>query len=111
MLNIHGVNMSKARYGGVEEQESFNCDICDKTYKYKKGLNAHMRMEHEGTSGIIKTFKCDLCTSVFKEHKNLNAHKRLKHSDLATEFPCTTCGKKFNQKKNLKRHEYTHQPT
>ena len=105
MLNIHGFNMSKASYGDFEDQESFDCDICDNTFKYKKGLNAHMRMVHEGTSGIQKSFKCDLCISVYRELKNLNAHKRLKHSDSAIEFPCTTCGKTFSQKKNLKRYE------
>ena len=109
MLNIHGINMYKAMYGNFECQDRFDCDMCDATFKYKKGLNAHVRLKHENTSGKPSSYTCDICPSVFKELKTLTSHKKLKHSESQEDFPCQICGKTFNQKKNLKRHEKTHE--
>ena len=110
MLNIHGSNMSKERYGNLEGQERLKCDACGSTFKYKKGLNEHIRVKHETTSepSTSKIFKCNQCSSVFTMQKNLTAHEKLKHSGVLDEFKCATCGKIFNQKKNLTRHEINH---
>jgi predicted RNA-binding Zn-ribbon protein involved in translation (DUF1610 family) len=107
LLNIHGVNMSKAMLGNEEEFENHECSECEAKYKYRKDLNAHVRLKHENRTNV-KSFDCDQCPSKFKEKKTLTAHMKMKHSKKAAEFPCPTCGKVFNQKNNMKRHQKTH---
>ena len=81
--------------------------MCNASFKYKKGLNEHIRLKHEGTSGA-QTFKCDVCSLTYNQAKNLKAHKNLKHSSKPAEFACQVCGKIFNQKNNKKKPEKTH---
>ena len=107
MLHLHGVNMSKAMLGNAEEYGNHNCDECEAKYRYKKDLNAHIRLKHE-QRGTVKSFDCDQCPAKFKQKKSLNAHKKTKHSNSVAEFPCPDCGKIFNQKNNMKRHQQTH---
>ena len=45
--------------GNLDNEESFPCDIYGASFKYKKGLNEHIRVKHEGPSGA-QTFKCVL---------------------------------------------------
>ena len=40
----HGFNMSKAMYGNCEDEEEFKCEMCDLSFKYKKGLNEHRHL-------------------------------------------------------------------
>ena len=108
VLNVHGLNMSKAMHGNFEDQEEFKCSLCDSSYRYKKGLSAHMRLKHEQSTGNDETFKCNECASRYQQKKSLDEHKRLKHSDTKLEFPCPECGKVFNQKNNMNRHQKIH---
>ena len=107
ILNVHGVDTSKAMLGNEEEFEEHKCSVCDARFKYKKDLNSHVKLKHDKESKA-KKFQCDQCTSIFPEKKSLNAHKKMKHADKAIEFSCPICGKTFNQKNNMKRHQQTH---
>ena len=78
VLKLHGVNMSKAMFENFDEDETFSCDMCDAMFKYKKGLNEHIRLKHEGTSGT-QSFKCEICSLTYNQEKNQRAHKNLKH--------------------------------
>ena len=75
MLHIHGFNMSKESYGNLEGQERFECRICDSTFKYKKGLNEHMRLVHEATVAHQHQ-KCTNVTIVllFSQCKKISIH-------------------------------------
>ena len=42
------------------DAKSFQCTMCDRTYKRNKALTAHMKAVHLGTK-----FPCDECTSAF----------------------------------------------
>ena len=86
------------------------CQICNSTFKYKKGLNEHVWLIHEAFEGssTSKTYECDQCSTSFTMLKNLRAHKKLKHSGSCDEFQCKSCDSKFKQKKNLTRHEKMH---
>ena len=110
MINIHGYK-SKESFGNIEKKERFQCSLCSSTFKYKKGLNEHIKLVHErrrnGPSSS-KTFKCDECDSAFTMDKNLQAHKKVQHSTSPKEFKCTNCGRVFNKKSNLTRHEIIH---
>ena len=104
--HAHGFNMSKAMNGNFEDEEEFKCDMCDLSFKYKKGLNEHRRLKHE--LGTDKHFQCDDCPSQSQQKKSLDEHKRLQHTDEKPQFPCPDRGKVFNQKNNIKRHQNTH---
>ena len=107
VLNLHGVNLSKAMLGSLEEFETHDCDACEKKYKNKGDLRQHIKLKH-GDSGNVGHFQCDLCQSKFQQKKSLSAHQRMKHSDEVPQFSCPTCGKTFNKKHNMKRHQQTH---
>ena len=107
VLKVHGVNMSKATHGNFENQEIFPCDMCNAEFKYKKGLNEHIRWKHEGTSGTQK-FKCEVCRLTYNQAKNPEAHKKLKHCSKPAEFPCPVCSKILSQKNTINKHEKTH---
>ena len=108
VLNIHGANISKAYYGNPEGHEEFKCDLCKSTFRYKKNLNAHVRLKHKGSNREASTIECNICGVSFTEEKNLRAHVKLKHTQEKKLFHCSVCGKQFDQKWNMKRHEETH---
>ena len=68
-----------------EEMKRFQCNSCDSSYKYKKGLEAHKKEKH----GVVDTqsigsdsegkFKCDVCSLSYKNKKGPNEHKQIKH--------------------------------
>ena len=73
-FNIHNFNLQKEVYGQPVEAARFQCEVCDASFKYRKGLNAHIRSKHGPNNVPKKTSDCDECPSKFKEKKNLNAH-------------------------------------
>ena len=78
VLHVHGFNMSKAMHGNFEGQDEFKCKFCDSSYRYKKNLNAHMRLKHEQATENEdeKNFQFDECASRYQEKRSLDEHKK-----------------------------------
>ena len=72
--------------GNIEEIKTYECSLCDATFKYKKDLTVHTGLRHDKQANFQK-FHCDQCDSKFIEKKSLNAHKKMKHTDNELEFP------------------------
>ena len=54
--------------------EKFACELCSKTFKYKKGLARHVNSEHME----VKTrFPCESCSKTFKYKQDLAVHINL----------------------------------
>ena len=90
----------------------FACEVCEKTFITKIGLNNHMKFKH--TENFEQNV-CDICEAKFKHEKYLKAHKLHVHGlDQKTEdywqdiprkvYECETCNTKFMRKADLKVH-------
>lgn len=109
------------------------CNNCDKVFKSRKKLKAHIRLTHLATlekykcfycgekfknrnikkQHMIQThgveyadFKCNACERTFKGSKSLHNLMRKDHS--LTRFPCDLCDSVFCRPDRLKRHQLMH---
>ena len=55
--------------------ELFHCPVCQKTFKRKFDMNAHIRIDHEGK----KDFICSICTLAFGRKNGLEDHFKSVH--------------------------------
>lgn len=108
------------------DQRDFQCDQCDKNFKLKGSLTAHIRAVHIAERNFIcpvcgfgcKTqrqlvnhqvahsdetpFKCKFCLASFKALHNLKSHELRMH--LSDPVTCDMCGKKLKHTAALKLH-------
>ena len=54
---------------------TYDCDLCEKTFKYIHDLQSHIRVIHQG----IKKFECEFCPKVFSCSGNRNKHYKTTH--------------------------------
>ena len=80
---------------------TFTCDICRKSFKFKSGMIAHRRF-HTGE----KIFECDICKKKFTQKADLVKHKRIHTGKKPHE--CDICDKSFNEKSSLANHKRIH---
>uniref|UniRef100_A0ABD2W6U7 C2H2-type domain-containing protein n=1 Tax=Trichogramma kaykai TaxID=54128 RepID=A0ABD2W6U7_9HYME len=59
----------------VHLSESFNCDICDKSFKQESRLKTHLNNIHYPS----KSFKCDICNKLYSSRSALKKHTNSKH--------------------------------
>lgn len=71
------------------------CDLCQKRFNKKSGLERHFLMVHEQQKNYI----CDLCGKAFGEKSLLTKHKS-RHNSIRTSFYCTVCKKYVGEIKN-----------
>jgi hypothetical protein len=88
--NVAGGSNSKN-----ELSHKFDCNRCEKTYKTKKGLLAHIRNVHED-----RKFSCKICLTIFANKDALHRHIQRDHQIIT----CLTCKKIFASTTNLRLH-------
>lgn len=117
----------------VHSTQSYNCDICGKTYKSVYHLNHHQKLTHGVGAPMRKckfcdyqtfnrvslrthqllhnteeTFVCDVCCKSFRTKAQLTRHQ-LCHSE-GKQFVCSECGLAFKVKRYLQTHKRVHSP-
>lgn len=81
-----------------ESSDIFTCDVCDKKYMSKVGVDYHKRVKHGGA-----LFKCTVCDISFGHKSALTRHNKV-HEESAEQFKCPKCDKSFGRKDKLVRH-------
>ena len=89
----------------------YHCDMCEKTYKYKRGLVRHIKDAHKG--------QCDpqiaQCSAAETERPNLQRHGKAVHNNMnvtnmtganqtTNKHHCNRCEKVYQHKSSLNRH-------
>ena len=84
-----------------ENNKTFKCGLCLKTFTRMSGLRTHIRM-HNGQ----RPFKCKDCTLAFTTNRALKMHNRIHSGERP--YKCTECIKSFTRKDELQAHLYLH---
>ena len=81
--------------------ESFDCNQCDKSFRFSCQLVQHMLVHTKE-----RPFACDQCSKTYPYKSALKKHK-LSHSE-ERKFPCKVCDKSFAHSEGLKSHLKSH---
>ncbi|CAH1173485.1 unnamed protein product [Phaedon cochleariae] len=85
----------------AEEERTFLCTICGKTFNRKAHLQSHYRL-HSGE----KPYECTLCNKKFRHLARYKSHNLL-HTGQRP-YSCEICDKSFVQLDHLKQHTSVH---
>lgn len=80
-----------------KNERSYVCTICQKTFKQRGDLRAHVR-RHQ----IVEPYRCDKCDFETLNEEGLNTHSKI--HDRMYEYCCHICQKNFSRGNNLSRH-------
>uniref|UniRef100_A0A8D8YD46 Zinc finger protein 112 n=1 Tax=Cacopsylla melanoneura TaxID=428564 RepID=A0A8D8YD46_9HEMI len=80
--------------------KEFGCSSCDKKFKKREYLRAHIKHVHKAA---CRPFKCQKCPKTYKRKVHLDAHL-LTHTD-ERPFGCEYCEKNFKTKDALAIHQ------
>lgn len=79
--------------------ETFACNICNKPFKQRVSLDAHIQKHKEDESRT-----CKPCNKPFASKLELRKHQQSMHEDQFT-FECDTCKRTFTAKARLDKHK------
>lgn len=97
-------------------ENNFGCDECNKTFKYRKNLYAHLRRFHDKDPLIPKETEsvCEICGQQFVNNSNLYRHIKQMHEGAASNVevlrksrivcPTLNCSEHFRTYENLRGH-------
>ncbi|XP_063911194.1 gastrula zinc finger protein XlCGF57.1-like [Zophobas morio] len=88
----------------VTVRETFKCEICDYTSKYKLSVKTHTIRKH--TKDFA--YKCETCGKKYPTKSQLEIHEKINHQGLC--HVCKTCGKVFKSEGFFKKHCKAHDP-
>ncbi|XP_011548774.3 gastrula zinc finger protein XlCGF57.1 [Plutella xylostella] len=88
------------------KKESYPCQNCDHTFRYKYKLNIHKMKCH----GEKKPYSCESCEKAYTTRGSLKKHQLLRHcaEPRKRDYICEACGKAFYSKNGIKIHMRTH---
>jgi len=103
----------------VSVGRSYDCEICDKSYRYKWNLSRHDVKIHKSEEKKASEAYCDICQEVFlgrdlKEKHFQSVHMPLIRNYWASKkalnfsYECESCKKNFMHKRSLILHMETH---
>lgn len=81
---------------------SHACQLCDKRFPTKSGLNRHAKLHSRGED---RSFACGQCDAMLASEASLRLHKRKVHEN---RLACEICDKRYSYANELKKHQYTH---
>lgn len=81
------------------------CGFCDKTFKSKYSLNAHVTTIHKG---VMPMLECNVCGKECKGRAALKRHKLKLHVNAT--YKCDKCLKTFLNKRNFNEHACNNTP-
>jgi hypothetical protein len=84
-------------------RSKIKCNICDRNFSRKKGLNQHIRFVHEKE----KNFLCNHCNKQFARKNALTNHITDIHEQNG-QFVCRFCNKKYFKERAKEIHERKH---
>lgn len=86
-------------------EQSFQCDVCHKSFETRVLLYRHKRNVHKP-----KRFKCSVCGKCFayKQQKNMHMQVHKQNSTATKDFECPECPKIFPSWKHLHKHLIFH---
>ena len=82
------------------EEPAYRCDICNKTFRYKRLYNKHIATDIHDENG---DWHCELCGYITKMRSQLNEHRRIVHENKKL-FKCEKCPAAYNTLSNLEMH-------
>ena len=65
----------------------YHCSMCEKTYKYKRGLRRHIKNVHEDQNRV----QIEHCNATDTEKPNLRGHGRVVHENKNANSAVVTC--------------------
>uniref|UniRef100_A0A3B4F4S4 C2H2-type domain-containing protein n=1 Tax=Pundamilia nyererei TaxID=303518 RepID=A0A3B4F4S4_9CICH len=124
---VYGSSSRPCRHCGGGK--AFRCDLCGKTFSYRRSLKVHQRRhtgdkmnyckecgsgfptssalkKHELYHSGVKDHLCDQCGSSFTTADHLKDHKRVHTGEKP--YKCRHCDKSFSRSSGCNRHERTH---
>ena len=84
----------------ASKKAKFCCELCNKGYEYKHGLDRHIKSSH--TQKGQKPFKCDMCDNSYVDKQGLNRHISSIHKE--TKFSCPNCDQEFTRNYECNKH-------
>lgn len=79
----------------LERSQRFACEVCDRKFSHKKGLQDHLVL-HSGE----KPFSCTFCGRSYALKKSMMDHQKMH----VTGFKCGDCGALYRYQEALERH-------
>ncbi|CAG5122193.1 unnamed protein product [Candidula unifasciata] len=102
----------------VEDSSRFQCSLCQNSYKFKKGLNRHLKKTHPGQLSAISKQGQLMGSVSFKDARPHGSktqaadgtHLEVTYgSDSSVRaFSCSQCSYKAKKRKDLKKHMVVH---
>ena len=82
----------------IHETETFECEICNKTFSQKWILKRHVSSVHENKN----SFGYEICEKTFPDKGRLNRHVSFVH-EKKKPFRCYICEKTFGEKYHMEK--------
>ena len=97
-------NHKKFVHNGIKKSmqtKTYNCDICEKSYKKLSVLNKHVKARHANIR-----YNCGQCDKKYVAKDMLKLHLDMYHGNRNPAFKCRVenCGKAYYQKSTLYEH-------
>lgn len=83
----------------VEEPSHHKCTRCEKVFKWKRNLESHVEVYHNGSDPLT----CGVCNKVFPDRESIGNHMT-EHQGKKTVYSCEICDKSFPKESSLRMH-------